>query len=33
MEYIAENWDSILSIVNLIGLLIVGKYKKGKYND
>ncbi len=27
MQYIAENWDNILSVINLIGLLIVGKYK------
>lgn len=27
MEYIAQNWESILSVINLIGLLIVGKYR------
>lgn len=28
MNYLAENWDNILSIINMIGLLIVGKYKR-----
>lgn len=27
MEYLANNWDSVLSIINLIGLLIVGRYR------
>lgn len=28
MYYLADNWDSIMSILNAIGLLIVAKSKK-----
>lgn len=27
MDYIAQNWDTILTIINTIGLLIFGKHK------
>lgn len=27
MEWLANNWESILSILNAIGLLFVGKFK------
>ena len=29
MDYLAENWDAIMSILNMFGLLIVGKKMKG----
>lgn len=29
MSYLAENWDSIMAILNMIGLLVIGS-KKGK---
>lgn len=28
MEWLADNWDSLMAVVNMIGLIIVGK-KKG----
>lgn len=30
MSFIAENWDNILTVINLIGLMIVGRYKGKK---
>lgn len=30
MQYIAENWNDIMSILNMLGLLIVGRYKGKK---
>lgn len=29
MTYLADNWDSIMAILNMIGLLVIGA-KKGK---
>lgn len=29
MNWIAENWDQIITVLNMIGLLIVGKRKSG----
>lgn len=28
MEWLANNWDSVMSILNMVGLLIVGSRKK-----
>lgn len=28
LQFFAENWDSIMTVLNTIGLIIVGKYKK-----
>lgn len=27
MDWLSQNWDSVLAIINAIGLLIVGKKK------
>lgn len=27
MSWLAENWDTLMTILNTIGLLIVGKYR------
>lgn len=29
MDWLSSNWDSLMAIVNMIGLIIVGKRKSG----
>lgn len=28
MKWFAENWDALLTVINLVGLLIIGKTHK-----
>ena len=29
MQFLADNWDSIMTVLNSIGLLLISKRKKG----